>query len=185
MYTWQESEYFIAKQKADRQIVRSWVKPADLPSNAEIREEILAMARLDEGDRQSTNLQRMRITALRMMRILSRFRPRLIGSVMMGHVRQGTDIDLHVFSDNISAITMTLDEILVPYDVERKCVRKDGKERIFTHIHVNECFPIELTVYSSDGAHIIYKNSITGKPIERVSVTKLRVQKRLAPRGEN
>ncbi len=99
-----------------------------------------------------------RITTLRMMRILSRFRPRLIGSVMTGHVRQGSDIDLHVFFDNISAITMALDEILVPYDVERKCVRKDGKERIFTH---SACYVVGI------------------------SVTELHVQKRLAPRGEN
>jgi HD domain len=107
------------------------------------------------------------------MRLLKRFRPRLIGSVMTGHVRQGSDIDLHVFSDNISAITMELDEILVPYDVERKRVRKDGTERVFTHIHVKECFPIELTVYSSDSAHIAFKSSITGKTIERASIAEL------------
>jgi predicted HD phosphohydrolase len=66
-----------------------------------------------------------------------------------------------------------LDEILVPYDVERKRVRKDGVERIFTHIHVKECFPIELTVYSSDSSHIVFKSSITGKAIERASIAEL------------
>ena len=31
------------------------------------------------------------------MRLLRPFRPRLIGSVMTGHVRKGSDIDIHVF----------------------------------------------------------------------------------------
>ncbi len=83
------------------QVARGWVKPADLPSNAEIREGFPSMARLYDDDRQGVNLQNMRLTALRMMRLLKRFRPRLIGSVMTGHVRQVSDIDLHVLSDDI------------------------------------------------------------------------------------
>ncbi len=173
MYLRQESEYFRAKQKAARRIVRGWVKPADLPSNAEIREEILGMARLYEGEKQVANLRSMRVSALRMMRLLRKFRPRLIGSVLTGHVRQGSDIDLHLFSDSIEAVTMTLDETMVPYDVERKRVVKDNQERIFTHIHVHECFPFELTIYPSDKAHYVFKSSITGKAIERVTIAQL------------
>jgi hypothetical protein len=33
----------------------------------------------------------MRLEALRLMRVLARFRPRLIGSVCTGHVRAGSD----------------------------------------------------------------------------------------------
>jgi hypothetical protein len=39
------------------------------------------------------------------MRLLCRFRPRLIGSVMTGHVRKGSDIDLHLFSDSVEPVT--------------------------------------------------------------------------------
>ncbi len=92
---------------------------------------------------------------------------------MTGHVRQGSDIDLHLFSDSIDSITMVLDEIQVLYDVERKRVRKEGEERTFTHIHVKDCFPFELTVYASNQAHQIFKSSITGKPIERASIAEL------------
>ena len=88
MYQRQESEYFRAKKKAARRICRGWVKPADLPSNAEIRDEIQALARLYEGDNRTQNMREMRLEALRMMRVLHRFRPRLIGSVLTGHVPQ-------------------------------------------------------------------------------------------------
>jgi hypothetical protein len=107
------------------------------------------------------------------MRILRRFRPRLIGSVLTGHIRQGSDIDLHVFSDSVDAVTLLLDDEGFVYDVERKRVRKHGEERVFTHVHVRDRFPFELTVYAADLAHYVFKSSITGKAMERASVAEL------------
>ena len=60
MYYRQESEYFRAKLKAARQICKGWVKPGDLPSNAEIRDQIQTFARLHEGDGRRENLRQMR-----------------------------------------------------------------------------------------------------------------------------
>lgn len=173
MYQRQESEYYRAKMKAARRICQGWVKPSDLPSNAEIRDEILALARLHEGERQLANLREMRYEALRMMRILCRFRPRLIGSVLTGHVRQGSDIDIHVFSDSAESVCHTLDQEGLVYDLERKRVRKHGEERVFTHIHVKDRFTFELTVYPADKVHYVFKSSITGKPMERASIAEL------------
>ena len=49
MYDRQESEYYRAKLKAARRMCQGWVKPADLPSNSEIRDQIELLARLYEG----------------------------------------------------------------------------------------------------------------------------------------
>src|ERR1051325_10979824 len=98
MYERVESEYFTAKRKAAKRLCRRGVKPEDLPSNAEIREQIQLFARIHEGDKRTQHLRDMRLEALRLMRLLRPFRPRLIGSVMTGHVRKGSDIDLHVFA---------------------------------------------------------------------------------------
>lgn len=173
MYFRHESEYYRAKQKAARRICKGWVKPADLPSNAEIRDEIQSLARLHEGDKRTQNLRQMRVAAYRVMKLLLRFRPKLIGSTLTGHVRQGSDIDIHVFSDSIEAITMALDEQMLFFDVERKRVRKDGEERIYTHIHLKDVFPIELTVYAASQVNTVFKSSITGKAIERASIPQL------------
>jgi len=173
MYVRQESEYYRAKMKAARRICQGWVKPADLPSNREIRDEILALARMHEGQNRTTNLRDMRIEALRIMKLLVAFRPRLIGSTMTGHIRQGSDIDIHVFSDSIEAVTGVLDLEGFVYDVERKEVRKYGEERVYTHVHVRDRFPIELTVYAANLAHYVFKSSITGKAIERASIAEL------------
>ena len=115
----------------------------------------------------------MRLAALRMMRLLRPFRPRLIGSVMTGHVRKGSDIDLHVFCDSAALVTDLLEQEGYQYDVERKQIVKHHESRIFTHIHVYDRFNFELTVYAEDKAHYVFKSSITGKAIERASIREL------------
>src|SRR5437588_6721769 len=109
MYERVESEDFTAKRKAAKRLCRRGVKPEDLPSNAEIRDQIQVFARIHEGDKRTTHLRDMRLEALRLMRLLRAFRPRLIGSVMTGHVRKGSDIDLHVFADQVGLVTDLLE----------------------------------------------------------------------------
>ncbi|AGA29065.1 HD domain-containing protein [Singulisphaera acidiphila] len=174
MYQRFETEYFTAKRKAARQLgVEYRYRPADLPSNREIRDQIQAMARMHEGEKRLEHLLDMRIEALRLMRKLTRFRPRLIGSVWTGHVRHGSDIDIHIFADSQSIVTDTLDDLALPYEVERKRIVKYGEERLFTHIHIDDRYPYELTLYPEDKAHYVFKSSITGQAIERASIAEL------------
>ncbi len=173
MYDRVESEYFTAKRKAAARVCRGSIKPSNLPSNAEIRELIQVFARTHEGEQRTANLRDMRLAALWLMRILTRFRPRLIGSVRTGHVRKGSDIDLHLFSDHVAPITALLEEEGLQFDVERKRIEKHGESRVFTHIHVHDTFSFELTVYPEDKAHYVFKSSITGKTIERASTREL------------
>ncbi len=173
MYAREEAEYFRAKMKAARRIYSGQFKPSDLPSNREIRDQIQEMARIHEGHRRTENLREMRLEALRMMRILRLFRPRLIGSTLTGHVRQGSDIDLHVFSDSVESVTGVLESEGIVYDVERKRVRKQGEENVYTHVHIQDHFTFELTLYPANKAHYVFKSSITGKAIERASIAEL------------
>ena len=173
MYERVESEYFTAKRKAAKRLCRRGVKPEDLPSNAEIREQIQVFARIHEGDKRTEHLREMRLEALRLMRLLRAFKPRLIGSVMTGHVRKGSDIDVHLFTDSPGLVTDALEQHGYQFDVERKQVVKHGEARVFTHVHVFDRFNFELTVYSEDKAHYVFKSSITGKAIERASIREL------------
>ncbi|MBS0265177.1 MAG: HD domain-containing protein [Planctomycetes bacterium] len=173
MYERRESEYFRAKLRAARRICRGWVKPKDLPSNSEIRDQIQQLARLHEGNSRTEHLRAMRIAALQLMRLLRVFRPRLIGSTLTGHIRRGSDIDIHVFSDSLEAVEAVLENAGFDFTVERKRIRKQGEERVFTHIHIADEYPIELTLYAADLAHYVFKSSITGKAIERASIAEL------------
>jgi predicted nucleotidyltransferase/predicted HD phosphohydrolase len=175
MYDRVESEYFTAKRKAAKRLCRGEVKPADLPSNSEIRDLVQSFARVHEGEARTANLKQMRLEALKLMRLLCRFRPRLIGSVMTGHVRKGSDIDIHVFCDGVELLAGILENDGYQFDVERKQVVKHGEARVFTHIHIQDRFNFELTVYAEDKAHYVFKSSITGKAIERASIKELEV----------
>src|SRR3984893_5658619 len=173
MYERVESEYFTAKRKAAKRLCRGTVKPSDLPSNAEIREQIQLFARIHEGEKRTVHLKDMRLAALAMMRLLRPFKPRLIGSVMTGHIRKGSDIDIHVFTNSAGLVTDILENEGYQYDLERKAIVKFQESRVFTHIHVFDRFNFELTVYDEDKAHYVFKSSITGKAIERASIAEL------------
>src|ERR1700682_5645359 len=116
MYERIESEYFTAKRKAAKRLCRRGVKPLDLPSNSEIRDQIQVFARIHEGDKRNQNLRQMRLQALYLLRLLAVFKPRLIGSVMTGHVRKGSDIDIHIFTDQVGLVTATLEREGLPFD---------------------------------------------------------------------
>ena len=100
MYVRQESEYYPGQAEGG---------PADLPRLGQAgrsaqqsrnpRPDPAPSPGCTKGNGRTDNLREMRVEALRMMRILRAFRPRLIGSTLTGHVRHGSDIDLHVFSD--------------------------------------------------------------------------------------
>lgn len=174
MYRRTETEYFTAKRKAAKSLgVEYRHRPGDLPTNREIRDQIQGFARMHEGPRRLDKLREMRLAALRMMRLLARFRPRLIGSVLTGHVREGSDIDLHVFTDSLALVTDVLDEFEMPHDVEQKRVVKHGEARVFTHVRVADKFDYELTVYPEEKLSYVFKSSITGKAIERASIAQL------------
>lgn len=172
MYQRLESEYFTAKRKAAARFGVS-ERPQDLPSNREIRDEIQVFARMHEGDQRQADLQTMRVAALHMMRMLDRFSPRLIGSVMTGHIRQGSDIDLHVFSHSAASIAHLLEQNGHACEIERKRVIKHSQERLFTHIHMRGRYRFELTVYAPEQVSYVFKSSITGKAIEWASVAGL------------
>jgi hypothetical protein len=173
MYERTESEYYTAKRKAARRLCGRSLKPKDLPSNAEIRDQIQSFARMYEGERRRDNLRDMRLEALKLMRLLRPFRPRLIGSVMTGHVRQGSDIDIHIFTDSVGLVTDRLGQEGYAFDVERKQITKHNETRTFTHIHIPDRFNFELTVYPEEKVSHVFRSSVTGKAIERAGIREL------------
>ena len=174
MYSRDANEYYQAKEKAARRIYRGWIKPADLPSNAEIREQIQILTRLHEGDpSRGGRLLEMRLRATWWLKVLAEYHPCLIGSVLTGSIREGSDIDIHVFAANPHSIAYHLDEHGVHYELERKRIVKDGEPRVFTHLHLKDEFPIELTVYHPSLLGHRFRSSITGKPIEKASLPQL------------
>jgi hypothetical protein len=180
MYGEDVKQYFTAKRLAAKRLLGRLnakairYRPQDLPSNGEIKQALLELVTEIEGDGRTRRLFAMRIVALEAMEALEPFAPRLIGSVATGHVREGSDVDLHVFAWDAADVEAHVRRLGWAYETQRVSIRKHGKIMEFTHVHVADVFPIELTVYAPNELAHRPRSSTDGKPIVRVRAERLR-----------
>jgi predicted nucleotidyltransferase len=103
LYFGAEKEYKQAKDRAAQTLGTHF-----LPSNLVIALELDKIAEENEGDKRSARLIEMRQEALDVMRLLSSFCPVLIGSVWRGTIKQGSDIDIAVYTDDPQNVVWVL-----------------------------------------------------------------------------
>ncbi len=180
MYGEEVKQYFTAKRLAAKRILgqvnaRSIrYRPHDLPSNGEIKEALRELVIEIEGDGRTRRLFAMRIVALEAMEALEPFSPRLIGSVATGHVRTGSDVDLHVFARHPADVESHVRALGWSHETQHVSIMKHGKVMEFTHIHVADVFPLELTIYAPNELRQRPRSSTDGKPIVRIRRASLR-----------
>jgi hypothetical protein len=165
-------QYFDAKKKAAKKILGKQIK--NLPSNGEISDELYQLSLFHRGDELSTTLFQMRILAMDVMEHLECFSPRLIGSVSTGRIRHGSDIDLHIFTDSLERLQVRLDSLNWHYTLNQVWIEKGGRPVEYTHVYLDMDYPVELSVYSNSEIRIRGRSSTDGKPIHRMSVSKVR-----------
>jgi hypothetical protein len=176
MYEEQVDQYFTAKRMAAKRLFgvagakQMRFRPSDLPSNGEIQAALLRLAEMVEGDARTVRLGAMRCCALTIMQHLVQFEPRLIGSVSTGRIRHGSDIDLHLFSDDADAPEVALRELGWAYEKQVAQIRRGNTWLDYLHLHVDAEFPVELTVYPRGDLRHRPRSSTDGKPIERLSI---------------
>lgn len=179
MYEECVSQYLDAKQLAAKRLLgrghgkRLRFRPRDLPSNGEIAEALHALARLQEGNDHQWRLFRMRVVALETMEQLTAFSPRLIGSVSTGRIRDGSDIDLHLFADHVEPIENRLAKLGWDYETNNVAIRQGGRFVEYTHIYLQREFPIELSIYPPNEIRVRGRSSTDGKPIIRLNADKV------------
>lgn len=165
LYHREYREYFQAKRVAAKR-----QGTVHLPSNREIHEQLLHIARRLEGEDHATRLLSMREAALQVMEQLREFHPKIIGSVWTGHIRQGSDIDINVFCAEIEPVVAAL-QAWAPEEV---VVR--AKDREFIHIHLADVhgYACEVTLYDEAERFDKPRCSITGGPMRRGTLEELR-----------
>lgn len=177
MYEEGVREYRDAKRKAARRFgpEKALSLGSHLPSNAEIHEEVQRLIGIYEKELLPERLLRLRLVALREMELLSAFRPYLVGSVLSGAVTERSDVDLHLFAESCEEVEEFLQEKEIPFESEVVTIRHGGEFVDYPHIYLEvEGTVVECTVYPPDDIHRIPKSSITGKPMERANVKKVR-----------
>lgn len=177
MYGEEVKQYFTAKRLAAKRLLGQGrarglrYRPRDLPSNGEIKAALLERVIEIEGDTRTRRLFAMRVVALEAMAALEAFSPRLIGSVATGHVRRGSDIDLHVFAPDPLDVVLHVRALRWPHEVQRVSIVKHGVPCEFTHVLIEDVFTIELTVHAERELRHRPRSSTDGKPIVRLSAS--------------
>ncbi|MDH5544871.1 MAG: hypothetical protein OEZ43_04715 [Gammaproteobacteria bacterium] len=122
------SDFETARRKAaDRLGIK---QRRDLPNNQEIEQELLAYRAMFSSNEPSSDLQKLRKTALEGMSFLAPFNPRLVGSVLDGTAAAYDAVQLHVFAENPDDIVHFLMEKNIDFDQRSGKVRyRSGKIR--------------------------------------------------------
>lgn len=103
LYFGAEKEYKQAKTKAAKTLGTHF-----LPSNLEVALELDKIAEENEGAKRKERLVQMRKEALKIMKLLDAFCPVLIGSVWRGTIKQGSDIDIAVYTNEPEKVVNAL-----------------------------------------------------------------------------
>jgi len=165
-------DYLVAKRKAAERY--GVVDVAVLPKNTEIEAALLTYQRLFGGVQHERSLKEQRRAALQAMRLLEKFEPRLVGSVLTGTATAYADIQLHVFSDNPEEVTMHLLDRRYEYEVFERKLRMTPERQIIVPSVRFELGPeaeiIEAYVFPKDGIRQAPISPVDGKPMRRAAL---------------
>jgi len=169
LYTQQEKEYKQAKIKAAESLGVKF-----LPNNREVAEQLDLLADEIEGKNRKNRLVEMRYAALKIMKILRNFHPKLVGSVWRGTIQRNSDIDITVFHSSPEEVIKILENSeYKPKRIEKQSIAKNGVEKIFFHIFLEvSIYEIEIVVKPEETEKVefceIYGDKITGLDIKKL-----------------
>jgi predicted nucleotidyltransferase len=166
-------DFLTAKRKAAERL--GVVDASALPRNTEIEEALAEYQRLFNATGHEQTLHSQRRAALDAMHWLSKFEPRLVGSVLSGTATEHADIQLHVFADRPENVTLQLIDRGVEHEVTERRVRLDA-ERIKAYPGVRFSVGsrrVEATVFPLDGIRQAPVSPVDGKPMRRADADEL------------
>lgn len=110
-------EYGPAKRKAAKVLGRHSVRPADMPGNDRVEDEVRAYLELFCADSQPGELRALRELAAQWMERLAPLRPHLAGAVWRGTATRLSAIHLQLYCDDSKQAEILLLDQSVDYDV--------------------------------------------------------------------
>ncbi|MEM2117695.1 MAG: nucleotidyltransferase domain-containing protein [Candidatus Bathyarchaeia archaeon] len=171
LYCGIEKEYKQAKLKAAKTFGVQFV-----PTNLEVALELDKIAEEKEGLARQERLIRMRTEALKLMRILERYSPKLVGSVWRGSIHHESDIDVTVYhsepNDIIEILKRNGFHIL---QTEWVAVTKKGQKKASFHVHLESPAKekIEIIVRNPEETQLKEKCEIYGDEVVGLHVREL------------
>jgi hypothetical protein len=144
----------------------------NLPSNEEIQLAVAEYQRLFRADSQPRRLAELRRTAVRAMRFLARFQPRLVGEVLSGTADEHSEVCLHLFAETAEEVGLFLLEQGVPHEHGERAMRlaSDDVQRLPTCRFVAEEVPVELVIFAERTRRRVPLSPVDGRPMQRAAL---------------
>lgn len=164
------ADFRSAKRKA---AVRLGIKSDHcMPTNVEIEQALQEYQRLFQSRSQPDCLRALRGTALRAMQFLERFRPRLVGAVLLGTATEFSEITLHLYCDAAEDVAWFLNEAGVKFEQASRTIKTaPGESREFPAL----CFvageaPVVLVLFTETLEAIKPLSPVDGRPMRRATL---------------
>jgi len=174
------SDYRLAKQKAAERLGLGWGAP--MPSNADVQAAVIQYQRIFGGRAYSDSLSLMRATAVKAMRLLAEFQPRLVGAVATGATTDGHNVQLHCFADKPEQIDVLLESKGIAFDVSERRYRYTDSENGGMPIPVLTFqaaeIGVSIAVFPERDVRRAPLSPVDGAPMKRLDVSAV---ERLAP----
>jgi hypothetical protein len=174
-------DFLLAKRKAAD---RFGVSDASvLPKNTEIEAALEEHHRLFDGDKHHDTLLQLRRVALRAMKLLTEFQPRLVGPVLTGTASAHSEINLHLFAENSEAVALRLMEQGIPHQTAERRLRYEPGRMVaypaFRFVAGHQ--PIDAVVFPLNGIRQSPASPVDGKPMRRGDAAEIEAMLTLGP----
>ena len=110
-------DYGPAKRQAARQLARHTVRPAELPDNLAVEDEVREYLALFCADTQPAELAALRRVAAQWMERLAPLRPHLAGAVWRGTATRHSPVHLQLYCDDPKQAELLLLDQRIAYEV--------------------------------------------------------------------
>jgi hypothetical protein len=142
----------------------------------EIQQALMDYQRLFHSEHQPRRLQHLRQIAVEAMGFLSRFRPRLVGSVLDGSAGPYSDVNLHVFADTSEEVALFLVDNDIPFETQERRLRfgKDHYAHLTVYRFTADGEVIDLTVFGEAGRREAPRSRVDGAAMVRAKLDEVR-----------
>ena len=147
-----------------------------LPANVEIEQALQEYQRLFQSRSQPDHLLALRQAALQAMQFLERFRPRLVGAVLLGTATEFSEITLHLYCDAAEDVAWFLNEAGIKFEQTSRLIKTaPGAAREFPALgFIAGETPVVLVLFTETLEAIKPLSPVDGKPMRRATMAGLK-----------
>lgn len=175
------TDYRLAKLKAAERLGLG--RSPSYPENHQIESAVLDRQALFGGPEYFEHLRRMRVTALRAMKLLDAFSPRLSGSVVTGAIGSGHRVQIHVEADQPETVEMLLHDRRVRFEQDERRYRlADGRDQQVPLLCIEaDGIGIDVVVFDPGTQRNPPLSPIDGRPARRLPADQVQALLDAAP----